>query len=1006
MDSNKNNRIFSRIFCPPLPSDEAKKFRTSGRACLILIHSFTKRHAPLDLQRYSARHMRPVPPISFRQFRVILLDIILGYNYCSYVSVDLNMHSAVYFVTVSTLLHLSWLYITYELYFLHQPNRISHDLKSHNHNLRPPADRVVMFAIKGLTLNHTYRLYNNNQSLMPFTRNVIFREGRWGVSHLSNAHRVTDTKNIYLAGVTQEECYSGETKCFDDIINGSSSAWIWSCEDHMYSSNEWVVSKVHKMCLKPKQIDCSTYTEWMSNDTEDLLLLQSNKRIISDKLSDTKTVFLYNMDVSNCMNINEDLIAIDQMINNTADLINSYFNDSRTAFLLFGIPESNQSTANGTYPFIAWGAGIRRPRSAQYGTYRYDDDLSSSWNLERFERIDLNMVDIVPLVAVLLGTRFPVYSEGIIPHGYIHYNKEFLAETLLLNVKQFLEKVRFKEEVVKSQSLSMFFRPFKSLTDSNRNEAVRKMEVLINDRKLQEVIERSLKIIQLCNEAFSYYNTYHHLSLQFSVTITCMGWIIYTLSFLLKEENHCLSIREGMPSIAGIIISVLFLFVQYRQDMSLAVFICYTLPVLCWDLAIRNCKHILKKMKTELQNVNQFIVNIVVLSTAFIGLQMIVLGLVHHYVWLLLLILLVGCLAPYMVLRGDTTIRFGMFWILLCLSLGYYPLSVVTFSNLPSLSSGLLVIGFHIYLLCDSSLKYRLTVPGIRMCLSFNTLLFDTILFSLAFSTVITSKAIEDITMIDYSQQPHIIMKGMILVLAVLALFIATPKSVPGRLLHIWTILYTIFIVVSGFNYSVFLLLLVCLLICCIYMADITPFQNDNPIPLWNGIFGCVYHSEFPTHTVVAPKCSKLPTINDIYRVGHLSLLVFVSMISVIDIDDICSNFHKPVNSSVILYSHNLFITTRLLSSYIRLIIPLICIYSTFSVLTIKVNCTLETFFCSAYLLMDVIALQVFMATGTSVRDIVIFIIVILNVLLFPIVFVLARIITGNSIIPRKACDK
>ena len=917
------------------------------------------------------------------------------------------MRCAIYFVTVSTLLHLSWLYIVYELYFVQPPSKVSYNMSPQYHNLKPPADRVIMFAIKGLTLNYTYQLHNDKQSYMPFTRSIICRQGRWGVSHLSaDIGTISNNKNIYLAGVTQEDCHGVTTVCYDDIVNASSRAWIWSCDGDMHSSSERVESNIHRIC-REERINCSMYISWMLNDIEDLILIQSNKKTVANKLSDTKSIFLFNMDVSNCSVVQEDLIVIDQMINHTTDLINSYFNDSRTATLLFGTPGSNQMTDR-IFPFVAWGAGIRQPRSAQYGTYRYDDDLSSTWNLEKFERIDLDMINIVPLVAVLLGTRIPVHSEGIIPHGYIHYNKEFLAETLLLNVKQFLEKVQFKEEDIKSQSLSMLFRPYKSLTDSYRKEAIRKMEVLISDRKLQEVIEHSLKMIQLCKEALSYYNTYHQLSLQFSITLTFMGWIVYSLSLLLKEGNHCLSMREGMPSIPCLIISsLLFLVLQYKQSLSLVVFVWYGLPILCWDLAIRNSKHILRKMRNEFQNVDAFIVNMVVQSAVIIALEVMFLGIVHHYVWLLTLVLPVAVagLAPFVKLRNDTTFRFWIMWISLCLTLGCYPLlpnPVAYLNNIVSFSSGLSLIAFHIYLLSDSSLQYRFTIPRIRVCLSFNMLLFDTVLCLIAFPVVIVSEAYDNTILNCSLQQPAIILSWVILLVSVTSLFLG-PKSVPGRLLHVCTNLYIIFIVVSGFNCSVFILALICLLFCTLYMADITSFQNENSISLWDCIFGCVYYSEFPPRAVTS-KCPKLPSKNEFYRAGYLLLLVFVTMAALVNIDDISSNIRKAANSNILLYSAPS--VTNLLSVIVRLIVPLICIYSTFSVIVIKLDCTLENFFCSAYLLVDILALQVFLVTGTSIHILVIYIMLVSNALLFPFLYMLARIITGDSIMPRKACDK
>ena len=53
----------------------------------------------------------------------------------------------------------------------------------------------------------------------------------------------------------------------------------------------------------------------------------------------------------------------------------------------------------------------------------YDDEWSEKWGLKKLERIDVEQADIAVLMSTLIGAALPVNSEGVIPIGYLHYNK-------------------------------------------------------------------------------------------------------------------------------------------------------------------------------------------------------------------------------------------------------------------------------------------------------------------------------------------------------------------------------------------------------------------------------------------------------------------------------------------------------------------------------------------------------------------------------------------------------
>ena len=63
----------------------------------------------------------------------------------------------------------------------------------------------------------------------------------------------------------------------------------------------------------------------------------------------------------------------------------------------------------------------------------YDDEWSEKWGLEKLERIDVEQADIAVLMSTLIGAALPVNSEGVIPIGYLHYNKLCLEKGGVVN---------------------------------------------------------------------------------------------------------------------------------------------------------------------------------------------------------------------------------------------------------------------------------------------------------------------------------------------------------------------------------------------------------------------------------------------------------------------------------------------------------------------------------------------------------------------------------------------
>lgn len=868
---------------------------------------------------------------------------------------------AINYAMISTLFHVIWLYSVNDLSRPAINSSIPFsEAGLQSHTLKPPAERVVMFAVHGLSM-HSIGLDNDRDiPFMPYVQNVIRREGRWGVAHTRSSGNYG-----YLTGIDTP------TLGYDNVLYTCNIAWIWTCNDDpsiTYSNTPTIMLETSSVCT------ANTYNTWISESVQSLLLMNSNEDVIRNKLNKNKALFILNMNATD-----SSLSMIDNVINITTNLINSYFHTQTTSFLLFGTGLPNPGTIG--VPFVAWGAGIKHPRSALHGEYRYHDNLSTELKLEKYERIDLELTDIAPLVSVLTGTSIPLQSNGILPHGYIHYNKEFVAESLFANAKQFIQRVQALENSIRNYSLPYIFRPFKNFSPPIRAEFVKDIESLINQRRLQQVIDECVRVISTCKEALAYYSEYHVISIKASLCMSFIGWCVYTALLLIKEGTVEYSpYKESLPSIPGIVLCFVIICLQYHQNMEISYYIYHCLPWLSWDLALRNLCDALGVVSTKIKhNRNQFIVNVVIIILLCIGLELLTLGLVHHKGWLSLLVIIIGILVPMVTVRGA--IMPWITWSIPSLIIGSSPLYPWSSSPITPLTTILILLILHLYINCSPPLRYRLSTPRMKLCRPFNVLTINT--------TICLVTCIVSTFRLFGALDTKLAAADAVIVSVALFLLIFGPKCVPGRLLHISTLLFIVFHLVCDQSYSLLLLSLAVLLFTALFITDMTHHctgvVNDT---LWSGVFGCVCYTDFPTAPATPKPPAKSATANDLYR-SSLTVLLTLTY---------CTTVPLPSALSVS------FISSPFIQPLINLLIPYVYIYCTYHVIIVKLNTSLTVVYCSLFLLFDMIAVQAYLVMDAN-ESCQVFVLIVLNALLCPWLLLLVRLLSGDSIIPRKTTD-
>ena len=243
-------------------------------------------------------------------------------------------------------------------------------------------------------------------------------------------------------------------------------------------------------------------------------------------------------------------------------------------------------------PLVCWGAGIKSPCQSSFAEYVYEDEWSEKWGLEKLERIDVEQADIAVLMATLIGAAVPVNSEGVIPLGYLHYNKQFSAETVFANARQLTEQFRIKEERISSTSLPFMFRPFPKISRTEMTEKRAKIDHLIKEKHHQLAIELSKQLIDVTKEGIRYYHTYHRLILYLVISCGFLGWMACIILIILDVSSRTKPVfsqkpSSGSPYVSVVVGLVTMILLMYQSSPPLY-YLYYLLPIVCWTYVWSN----------------------------------------------------------------------------------------------------------------------------------------------------------------------------------------------------------------------------------------------------------------------------------------------------------------------------------------------------------------------------------------------------------------------------------
>ena len=814
---------------------------------------------------------------------------------------------------------------------------------------------------------------------------------------------------------------------FDSVFNESRHTWAWGSPDilPMFARGA-VPGKVETFTYDAAwedfaDSDASKLDTWVFDRVERLFDRARTDEGLARALAEDQIVlFLHLLGIDTnghahrpaSPEVIDNLRLVDRGVEKLVRLVNGYYNDTSTAFVLTsdhgmtdwgshgaGLPDETMT------PLVAWGAGIKSPLAIGYSKIPHPDSLSGKWGLERFERVDVEQADIAPLMATLIGVPIPVNSEGVVPLQYIHYNSGFNARSLFANARQLLEQLRVKEERIYGNSLPLTFRAFTKLKDL-QSDLQFQIDNLIERKQYERAIELSYELISLVKEGIRYYHTYHRFTLKFVVTLGFLGWVMCILVVILEESVTPRTwLRESGPRLVrpclvyGFVALMLFL-----QSSPFLYYLYYSIPVFSWGYLFGKRAVVVAAWQMARPSSARLFVTVTTVLLTVGGLELLCLSFFFRQVLSLLLCLL--SLWPYLTPLASKHLKLCAAWSVTCWLLAVFPLLPVVGRNanhIVVLTSGAVAVVVAGYLLLDPKLNLLLTQPS-RGCFGSALLLkCQLVLLSIA-------AFIPGLTGWYFSHKASIPILVHAFSWSTLVFSLVTPHfgslSLPGRLLHFGLSLYTVFLLLSLTFEAVFLLLLSVAL--CLWLAAEERLGGK-------GLKVCSFWEAkvvFSQPRVIALVPSEARedgslTVDDVRRVGFC---VFFGVLSFFGVGNIASvNTFDPATVYGFLTVFSPFVMGALI--LFKMVVPFVFVSGVFNALSALLRRPLKGSLLLILVMSDVMGLNFFFLVrdqgswldiGVSISHYVIMMVMIMGAVLLMVV---ARLLTGVAVVTRKFED-
>ena len=457
-------------------------------------------------------------------------------------------------ILLGSIFHLIFGYSMFDIFFKFP---LSYGMTPHSPNLSEneiPSNRVAIFGLDGTRADSFFEAIASGKS--PFLRDVLENRGIYGVSH---AKVPTETKPGFTAmcsghfedaSLALMDLYNSAI-VLDSIFNESDHSWGIGVDSCMFVENSRNMECVPFSGMQDYGDEEAEQNNYLVFDTMIDLFKKAKENENGElykNLNKKKISFLYHLIQTDTIGhangpkserLMNHLIKLDSFYEKIEKAFYEFYQDNRTTFIITADHGMNLNKAHGDghpdctrTPFVAWGAGIRKP------IYRDEkppeEDTPSNWRLDKIQRRDISQIDITPLASGIIGISIPMNSLGIIPIDILDAPDKVKSNILFSNLMELYEMYKIKND---HASKSIVFNPYKPLADSV-NE-INKIKDDINNGYYLDAINKTQKLINITLDGMTYILHYDRFYLKSIIVIGYILWMLYLFIFIeMKNDNN------------------------------------------------------------------------------------------------------------------------------------------------------------------------------------------------------------------------------------------------------------------------------------------------------------------------------------------------------------------------------------------------------------------------------------------------------------------------------------
>ncbi|CCD72995.1 GPI ethanolamine phosphate transferase 1 [Caenorhabditis elegans] len=448
------------------------------------------------------------------------------------------------FLIASITVHLVLIYSIFDVYYT---SPLVHGIPPQFINSQEaPAKRIFIISADGLR----YDTFNKYPDKSPYLHSIM--NERKGIYGLSRSHIPTESRPGHVAifaGITEDisavaKGWKKNPVQFDSVFNRSSYSWMWGSPDIVNLFDDLPNAESFSYSADEEDFaskDASNLDKWVFEHFENFLETAKTDEALNDKMREQKSIFflhLLGIDTNGHGNkpmsrqYIDNIKVVDSGIEKVQHLVDAFFGDHKTAWLFtsdHGMTDWGSHGAGSDdevlTPFVAWGAGVK-----QGGP-----------------KLDLNQIDLAPLISALIGCPIPVNSMGILPVQMMNSKgSSYEFKAIEANFKQLKEQIIFLKN---AKSRRLWFRQFEKFGDKAMESLRTTLAQLGRDRRFSVATSLFADNAHLMKEAIVFYHRYDRQMLGAAVSCSFVAWIALVVSFLhnsTSKENLSLLVPHHL----------------------------------------------------------------------------------------------------------------------------------------------------------------------------------------------------------------------------------------------------------------------------------------------------------------------------------------------------------------------------------------------------------------------------------------------------------------------------